>query len=36
MIPVLPPEQMTMAVDMVCYFFTVMGVALTLFIAHRT
>jgi hypothetical protein len=35
MIPQLPPEQLTMAVEMVCYFFTVIGVALTLFVAHR-
>jgi hypothetical protein len=35
MIHVLPPEQLTMAVEMVCYFFTAIGVALTFFVARR-
>jgi hypothetical protein len=34
MMPFLPQELLTTAVEMVCYFFTVVGVALTFFVAR--
>jgi hypothetical protein len=30
----MPQEQLMMAVEMVCYFFTAIGVALTFFVAR--
>jgi hypothetical protein len=35
MLPLMSPEQWTNTVEMVCYFFTVLGVTLTMFIARR-
>jgi hypothetical protein len=35
MLPLMSPEQWTTTVEMVCYFFTVIGAALTIFIARR-
>jgi hypothetical protein len=35
MMPFLTQELLTTAVEMVCYFFTAIGVALTFFVASR-
>jgi hypothetical protein len=35
MLPLMSQEQWTTAVEMVCYFFTAMGVALSLLMARR-
>ncbi len=35
MIPCMSPEMLTASVEMVCYFFTALGVALTFFMAGR-
>ncbi len=35
MMPLVSPELVTTTVEMVCYFFTAIGVALTFFIARR-
>jgi hypothetical protein len=34
MMPFLPQELLTTAVEMMCYFFTVIGVTLTIFVAR--
>jgi hypothetical protein len=36
MIPFIPDELLSAAVEMVCYFCTVIGLALTLFLAPRS
>jgi hypothetical protein len=36
MIPFIPEELLSAAVEMVCYFCTVIGLALTLFLAPRS
>jgi hypothetical protein len=36
MMPLLSHELLTTAVEMVCYFFTAIGVALTFVLAQRT
>jgi hypothetical protein len=35
MMPVFSPELLTAAVEMMCYFCTIVGIALTLFLAPR-
>jgi len=35
MMPLMSPEQLTMAVEMMCYFFTAIGVALTFLMVGR-
>jgi hypothetical protein len=36
MIPLMSPEMLSAAVEMVCYFCTAIGLALTLFLAPRS